>query len=174
MKNARFKFFKKYFSSLTSHLSFCRGFTLIELSVVVSIMVTLLSFITISLVLSQQTASLISMQDLLVAELKQQSIKSMIGDTEGRATSDSYGIHFDSNRFVTFHGSAYSSGDTSNSFFNLESNIQFNNSNFDIIFSRLNGEIAAPLTVELQDNTNSQLKRLYLNKYGVITQVESL
>lgn len=151
-----------------------RGFTLVELIVVISIMVSLLGFITISLVKSQQTASLTSTEEILVAELKQQQLKSMIGDTEGRASSDSYGIHFDSNRYVTFHGTTYSSGESSNSVFNLDNNLQFENGGFDVIFSRISGEIAIPLVIELQDNTNSQLKRIHLNRYGVITQVESL
>lgn len=153
---------------------FSAGFTLIETIVVVSIIVTLLGFITISLVRSSQTVSLTSMQEILVTELKQQQLKSMIGDTEGRSTSDSYGIHFDSNRYITFHGSTYSSGDSSNSIFNLDSNMQFNNPNFDIIFSKLSGQIAAATIIELQDNTNSKFKRIHLNIYGVVTQVESL
>lgn len=150
------------------------GFTLVELLLVMSIMAILLGFITISLVKSQQTVSLTATEEILTAELKQQQLKSMIGDSEGRPTADSYGIHFDSNRYVNFHGEVYSEADNSNSFFNLESNMQFNNAGFDIIFSRLSGEIASPLIIELQDNTNSQLKRIYLNQYGVITQVESL
>lgn len=174
MKNTKFKLSKKYLSSLTSHLSPHRGFTLVELAVVTSIFVTLLGFVIINLVSSQQTASLNSTQNILLADLKQQQLKSMIGDTEGRASPDSYGIHFDSNRYVIFHGAVYSSGQTSNSVNDLDSNMQFNNAGFDIIFSRLNGEIAAPLSIELQDNTNSKLKRIYLNIYGVVTQVESI
>lgn len=149
-----------------------RGFTLIELLLVMSIMAILLGFITISLVKSQQTASLTTTEEILIAQLREQQLKSMIGDTEGRSASDSYGIHFDANRYVTFHGDDYLEADNSNSFFNLESNMQFNNSNFDIKFLRLSGEITGSLTIELQDNTNSQLKRIYLNKYGVITQVD--
>lgn len=151
-----------------------KGFTLVEMLLVMSIIAILLGFITINLVKSQQTASLTATEEILIAELKEQQLKSIIGDSEGRATPDSYGIHFDSNRYVTFHGEVYSELDNSNSFFNLESNMQFNNSNFDIKFLRLSGEIAVPLTVELQDNTNFQFKRIYLNKYGVVTQVESL
>ena len=163
---------------LIHHLSFIirksRGFTLVELAVATSIFVTLLGFITISLVRSQQTVSLTSTGEILVADLKQQQLKSMIGDTEGMPTSDSYGIHFDSNRYVLFHGLTYLSTDTSNAVINLESNMQFNSSGFDIIFSKISGEIAAPAIVELQDNTNSKLKRINLNIYGTITQVESL
>lgn len=151
-----------------------KGFTLVELAVVTSIIITLLGFITISLVRSQQDASLTSVMEILSAELRQQQLKSMIGDTEGRTDSDFYGIHFDSSRYVLFHGANYSSTDTSNSIVNLESNMQFNDPNFDIIFSKLSGEISAITTIELQNNTNSKLKRIYLNKLGVVTQIESL
>ena len=150
-----------------------RGFTLIEMIVVVSTIVTLLGFITISLVRSQQTASLTSVEGILLADLKQQQLKSMIGDTEGRSDSDQYGIHFDSNKYVLFHGD-YSDGETSNSVINLDSNMQFNNPNFDIIFSKLSGTILATTTIELQDNTNSKIKRIHLNTYGNVIQVESL
>lgn len=150
------------------------GFTLVELAVVISIFVTLLGFITITLVRSQQTASLTSVEEILLADLKQQQLKAMIGDTEGRPTPDLYGIHFDSNRYVTFHGSAYSSSDTSNSVINLESNMQFNSPGFDVVFSSKSGENTAPIIIELQDNTNSKLKRIHLNILGTVTQVESL
>ncbi|KKQ29725.1 MAG: hypothetical protein US48_C0039G0011 [Candidatus Levybacteria bacterium GW2011_GWA2_37_36] len=151
-----------------------RGFTLIELIVVTSIIVVLLGFITINLVNSQQKASLTSTGEILLADLKQQQLKSMIGDTEGRDSSDTYGIHFDSNKYVLFHGLIYSPFDPSNSVINLEDNMQFNNAGFDIIFSKLSGEIPAVTTIDLQENTNSSLKRIHLNTLGVITQVESL
>jgi prepilin-type N-terminal cleavage/methylation domain-containing protein len=150
-----------------------RGFSLIEMIVVTTITISLLGFITISLVRSQQTASLTSSEEILVSGLRQQQLKSMIGDTEGRATSDSYGIHFDSNRYILFHGAVYSSGEASNFVNDLDSNMQFNNAGFDVVFSKLSGTTSATI-IELQDNTNSQLKRIHLNRYGVITQVETL
>lgn len=151
-----------------------RGFTLIEMIVVISTIVTLLGFITISLVRSHETASLASVEAVLVADLRQQQLKSMIGDTEGRADSDQYGVHFEERRYVLFHGPTYSSTDTSNFVINLESNMQFNSPEFEVIFSKKSGEIASGVIIELQDNTNSKLKRIHLNPLGVITQVESL
>lgn len=149
------------------------GFTLIELAVVTSIIVTLLGFITISLVSSQQKASLTSAEEILLADLKQQQLKAMIGDTEGRPSSDSYGVHFDSNKYVLFH-TAYLAGETSNSVINLDSNLQFNSPDFNIIFSKLSGEIPTPVIIELQDNTSLRQKRIHLNSLGVVVQVESL
>lgn len=159
---------------LIHHLSFIirksKGFTLVELAVVISIIVTLLGFITINLVRSQQTASLTSVGEILLADLKHQQLKAMVGDTEGRAESSAYGIHFDSDKYVLFHGT-YSAGETSNSVINLDNNMQFVSSGFNIIFSKRNGEISPPVIVELQDNTNLKLKRIRLNIYGVITEV---
>ena len=150
-----------------------RGFTLIELSVVTAIVVILLGLVTINLVSSQQTISLTSFEDVLLADLKQQQLNSMIGNTSGGTVADSYGIHFDSTQYILFHGATYSSSDTSNITTNLESNMQFNSPGFDVIFSKLSGATSEKI-IELKDNTNSKLKRIHLNALGVITQIESL
>jgi type II secretory pathway pseudopilin PulG len=151
-----------------------RGFTLVELAVATFITVTLLGFITISLVNSQQKASLTSAAEVLLADLRGQQLKSMLGDTEGREVADAYGVHFNIDQYVLFHGLEYSPENNSNLVINLESNMQFNNPNFDVIFSKLNGEISVPVTIELQDKTNFRLKRIHLNTLGVVTQVELL
>jgi len=150
------------------------GFTLIELIVVLSLVITLLGITTINLVGSQQAASLNSAVEILSADLKQQQLRSMIGDTEGRATSDSYGIHFDSNQYVFFHGTTYSASDNTNFVSSLTDDMQINHPGFNIVFSKISGEIPADTIIELKDNTNSKLKRIHLNTFGIITQVESL
>ncbi|MDP2637955.1 MAG: type II secretion system protein [Candidatus Levybacteria bacterium] len=165
---------KKNLSSFTSFLSSRRGFTLVELAVVSFILVTLLGLITISLVRSQRTVSLSSAEDVLLADLRQQQLRSMVGDTEGRLASDSYGIHFDSNRYVLFHGSTYSISEVSNSTINLDSNLEFNSPGYDVIFSKLSGEIAVPLIIQLKEKSNFSSRRIHINKYGVVTEIESL
>lgn len=140
--------------------------------VVTSIIITLLGFITINLLRSQQTVSLTSVEEILLVDLKQQQLKAMIGDTEGRAIADSYGIHFDSNRYVLFHGTTYSASDISNVVINLDSNMQFNSPNYNIIFSKLSGEISTASNVILKDTTNGNTKAITINKYGVVTQVQ--
>ena len=158
---------------IINHLSFIirksRGFTLIELTVVVSIIITLLGFITISLVRSQQTASLTSVEEILVADLRQQQLKSMIGDTEGRATSDSYGIHFDSNRYILFH-KEYLMGDSTNFAIDLAQNFQFESPGTNVIFQKISGEISVDSisSITLLDTTNGNKKTITINKYGVI------
>jgi len=148
-----------------------RGFTLVELIVIMLIIGILLGLTSINLARSQQTASLTSAGETLIADLRQQQLKSMIGDTEGRSDSASYGIHFDSNRYVLFHGT-YSDGINSNFVVNLDNNMQFNSPHPDIIFSKLSGGITGNTIIELQDNTNSKLKRIHLNTLGTVMQVE--
>lgn len=149
-----------------------RGYTLIELSLVLALVAILLGIATINLARSQQGASLNAAEQILLSDLKQQQLKAMIGDAEGRADPDPYGVHFDSNRYVLFHGT-YSAVDTSNVVINLDSNMHFNNPNYDVIFSRLSGTTLATI-IELQNSTNSQLKRIHLNTLGVVEQIESL
>jgi prepilin-type N-terminal cleavage/methylation domain-containing protein len=149
-----------------------RGFTLIEMIVVMTIVALLLGFTTINLMRSQQTASLTSAIEMLVADLRQQQLKSMVGDTEGRAASDSYGIHFDANRYVLFHGT-YVDSESTNFVINLASNMQFNSPGFDIIFSKLSG-MTSVAAIDLQDNTNFKFKRIHVNNLGVVMDIESL
>lgn len=153
-----------------------RGFTLVELAVVTFIILTLLGLIIVSLSRSQQTASLNSTEQILEVDLKQQQLKAMLGDTEGRGNSSQYGIYFDSNQYVLFQGIAYSSSDTSNSVINLDSNMQFNNPGTKIIFKKISGEITddSITNIVLLDTTNGSIKTIIINKYGVITGVESL
>lgn len=149
------------------------GFTLIELAVVTSVIITLLGFITITLVRSQQSASLNSTEEILLVDLRQQQLKSMTGDAEDRTTSDSYGIHFDSNKYVFFHGSTYSDSDSANSIINLSDDMQFNTTNLNVIFSKLSGTTSATI-IDLQDKTNLKVRRIHLNAFGIATQIESL
>lgn len=149
-----------------------RGFTLAEILIVIAVTALLLGFTIISLTRSQQSASLSSAQEVLVADLRQQQLKSMIGDTEGRSSADTYGIHFDANKYTLFHGT-YSATDSANTVINLQNNIQFNNPNFDVIFSRLSGSTSARI-IDLQETVTSRIKRFHLNVFGTVTQVESL
>ena len=149
------------------------GFTLVELIVVLSTIVTLMGFIVISLANSQQRASITSTTEILLSDLKQQQMKSMIGDTEGRPYAGPFGAHFELGRYVLFHGPSYDSLDSSNFTVDITSDMRFNTTG-EIIFSRVSGEISLPAIIELQDNTNSSIRRIHLNAYGAITEVESI
>ena len=147
------------------------GFSLVELILVMSIMATLIGLITINLAGIQQRASLTSIVQNLISDIRQQQIKAMIGDTEGRPTASAYGIHIDSNQYVLFNGTSYDALDPSNFKVSLPSNMQFISPGSNIIFSRVSGDISAAASIQLQDTTNSNTKTIQINKYGVITSV---
>ena len=148
-----------------------RGFTLVELSVVLTMVVILLGIATINLVRSQQGASIVATEQTLLSDLKQQQLKAMIGDTEGRGTTDTYGVHFDSNQYVLFHGT-YSAGNSTNSVINLDRNFQFTSPGTNIIFNKISGEITVDSTsnIVLRDTTNGNTKTVTINRYGVVTR----
>jgi prepilin-type N-terminal cleavage/methylation domain-containing protein len=152
-----------------------RGFTLIELMLVMSIMAILLGFVSISLMHSQQNASSTATEGMLVADLRQQQLKSMIGDTEGRVSADQYGIHFDQTKYTLFHGS-YLDDPPSYFSINLPGTINFNaGSRQEIIFEKINGEVyqfsSGSDQIILQDTASGSIKTIKFNKYGVVTQV---
>lgn len=146
------------------------GFTLVELMVVMGILATLIGIVTINLSGAQQKVSVNSTIQVIISDMKEQQIKAMIGDTEGRPTASSYGVHFDANQYVLFNGSAYSSTDTSNFAVPLSPNLQFTTP-IDIIFSRASGELITSASVTVQNITNSEQKTIQLNRYGVVTSV---
>ena len=95
----------------------------------------------------------------------------MTGDAEGRVNSDSYGTYIESDKYVLFHGSSYVSGEPSNFNINLPNNMQFTTTGAEIVFSRINGEISVPVSIKLEDITNSNSKTIQINKYGIVTGV---
>ncbi|MBI2028156.1 MAG: type II secretion system protein [Candidatus Levybacteria bacterium] len=147
-----------------------RGFTLVELGIVIGMLATLIGFATISLLNVQQKASINTTVQVIIADLKAQQAKAMIGDTEGRPTPSPYGVHLDNDQYVLFYGSTYSSTETTNFVVKLSENLEFTTPSTDIIFSQTTGEISSPVSITIR-NTSSEEKTIQLNKYGVVTGV---
>lgn len=118
-----------------------RGFTLVELIIVMSIMGILLGLVTVGLSNVRQRTTINTLTQTFVADVRQQQIKAMVGDTQGAATANSYGVHLDTDRYVLFRGAAYSATDPNNFAVDLQDNIQFVNADWDIIFSRIVGDV---------------------------------
>src|SRR4051812_23621187 len=71
------------------------GFTLPEVIVVKAIMLTLLGLSSVSLAGVSRTTSIGSTVDAFIADVKEQQVKAMVGDTEGSGSAASYGVHFE-------------------------------------------------------------------------------
>ena len=149
-----------------------KGFTLIELIIAIGIFTVITSLATINLLNAQHIASIDSTVTTLIADLKQQQIKAMTGDTEGRGTTSQYGVHFDANKYVLFHGS-YNAADNSNFVVNLEGTLNFTDitGNGDIIFSQGSGESSGLNPIILKDSLTNKQKTMTTNVYGVVASV---
>src|SRR3989344_7058869 len=121
-----------------------RGFTLVELGIVFGVIALLFGFVTFNLVNVQKITSINSAIDTLVSDMKSQQTKAMVGAGNSGA-GQSFGIYFQSDRYILFTGTTYSSTNSSNFTIMLGSSIQFANSTFPdntIVFLRQSGELS--------------------------------
>ncbi len=154
-----------------------RGYTLTEIIIVMSILILLTGLTTISLLNAKHKSSLSASVDTFIADLKQQQLKAMLGDTEGRISSGNYGIFFAGGTYTLFHGD-YSSTDSANFDLSLGDNIEFSNITFpgsQIVFLQGSGEIDAYVsglnTITIKDIIDNNQKTLTINEYGVVEQI---
>lgn len=154
-----------------------KGFTLVELIIVLGITFIIFGFITINMVNFQQKTSVNTTIDTLISEIKNQQTKAMTG-AETNGSGSSYGIYYQADRYVLFSGPSYSSADPLNFTVMLDSNNSFTNITFPsntIVFlqrsGELNGFINGSNTITLKNSEGLNEKTVTLNKYGVIVSI---
>lgn len=112
----------------------------------------------------------------LIANLKQQQIYALTGQTEGRSSNSNYGIHFSANKYTIFHGNTYSAVDNSNYVITLDDiNITTTFNLGDLIFSKDTGEIVGYSTehntITFTQTANNLFKVITIGKYGTIESI---
>lgn len=150
-----------------------KGFSLIELLLVIGIFTILSSFAFINLSRSQNKVSLDAAVDTIVSDLRAQQLRAMIGDSEGGASGSAYGVYFETDKYTLFKGTSYSAGAASNLVVNLDKGTTLTTINLpstSIIFAQRSGDVSgfvlAQNSVTLQDPSGNQ-KVISVNKYGV-------
>lgn len=148
------------------------SFTLVEILVVIGVMGIIMTFGSVNLLSLRNKASINSTVIQLVADLKQQQTKAMIGEVED-GTPDLYGVHFTSNNYVLFHGTTYSPSNPDNFQVNLEADLSLATANQSIIFKKGNGELETGSinSITITNNASNEQKTITINQFGVITQV---
>ncbi len=155
-----------------------KGFIFIELVVVLALFGALLGMMSINLLGFKNSATLSATIDEVVVDISSQQTKAMTSTTAG-AGATPYGVRFESNRYILFHGALYNPSDTSNSSIALDTRTIFsviNLPNASIVFASQSGEIVgfdpsrASVTVYQQNSFVS--KTIHVNQYGVVTSVE--
>jgi len=142
------------------------GFTLIEILIVISVFATLISFATINFLKPQHSSSISSAVTTLSADLKQQQLKAMVGDTEGLGTAQNYGVHIDQNSYTLFRTNP--PGDFT---VNLNPSLEFTTYPVDITFAKKSGELVSQNTVSVtvKHIQSNEQKSLSINQLGAIT-----
>ncbi len=155
-----------------------RGFSLVELLITIGIFSSLIGFATLNFYKAKHSSSFSSALSVLVADLQEQQVKAMVGDTEGRGVADNYGIHFQTTSYTIFHGTTYSLSDTSNFTVTLPDTIEVASTTFtssQVIYTKGSGEVSGFVngsnTVTLRDTNEGSQKTITINRYGVITGI---
>lgn len=173
----------RYFSSFIFHFSsksqLQKGFTLVEFLLVMSIFAVLTGIATVNLFSFQRESQLNATFNTFVADLKNQQMKSMSGDTVGGANVENYGITFDPSnyRYILFRGT-YSSSNIANFNVAVPNTVQITTTfpNSQVIFLKGSGEVSGyttsnSATITMQDTSTNDQRVIQLNRFGVITGV---
>jgi len=161
---------------LRTKVSVQRGFSFIELVVVMGVLLTLMGLGTITLINTQHKTNLNTVVDTFSADIKSQQIKAMTGDTGGGASPNAYGLHISSSNYTLFSGTTYNSGSPTNFTPSFPTTVQVSTTlpGSNAVFATGSGElvnVTVSKTVTFTDSGTSQQKTVTINRYGVITGV---
>lgn len=145
-----------------------RGFTIVEMLVVLGLIVLLATFVTQPFKSFRDSQVLLgSVEDVLSTLSKARS------ETLAGLNDSAYGAHFQSDRLVLFAGSSYQAGAAGNETILLNqlttiSAINLTGGGSDLVFQRLSGEAASSGTVTIGlVNSPSQTKTVTILTSGI-------
>lgn len=126
------------------------GFSLIEILLVISLMVIILSLATPNLFNPLGQEKVNSLASDITINLKDAQIKAMYSETLGQAATAEFGVHFSTSSYTLFRGTVFNPADTNNFSVTLTNGLSINlnlpclsspNDCNNIIFSKLSGEV---------------------------------
>jgi prepilin-type N-terminal cleavage/methylation domain-containing protein len=145
-----------------------RGFTLIEIVVVIGVVGILIAITSFSFSEFRKSRALIQSSDIVVSVLTEARSRTLASVDGSR-----YGVHILSDRVVLFGGDTYSTENASNELYYFESpvtlaSIALAGGGSTILFDRLTGNTSNYGTITLQMNTTS--RTITLLSSGIINQ----
>lgn len=165
-----------HFASKRKHnksILFLKGFTAVEVILVMSVVAILLGLVTVNLFKFQHKSQLSSTIESFLADYKEQQIKAMVGDASGTATPSAYGVHFETTSYTLFRNSY----GTANFTVSLPSGTRFSTTfpSSQVIFATGSGQLttytSGQNTVTLIDTGDGSQKVVTINRYGVVSSV---
>ncbi len=153
-----------------------QGFTLIELIVVLGVAATLMAFASSNLLNFQRHTHIATTISTFVTDWYAQRQRAMIGDTQGRSSTDSYGIYFQTGQYTLFHGATYNANATDNIVIPFESPIQVSSTTIPsstVVFTKGSGEVVGYVSTQnsmtLTNTSSNEQVTIVFNQYGTIT-----
>jgi len=152
------------------------GFTLIEVLLSMGIIAVLFSITAILMLNLIPKATLVSLSEILITELRNQQLKAMVGETGNSGLIQEYGFKAVGDKYILFSGSTYDPGATDNFLVDIEDPLTLETtfSNQEVVFDIGSGEVANFIdgqdTFTLRNTLTGEIITLELNKYGIITQ----
>lgn len=147
------------------------GFTFVEMTIVLSILITIIGLAALNLLQARQQASINTTIATLVSDLRAQQLKAMTGETQSTGVSDSYGVHFDQGQYVLFKGTTYATASATNQTIPLDNSLQFTTTSIDMIFTKPSGQLSGSNSATLYDITAKAQKKVTLNSLGVVVSI---
>lgn len=166
-----------------------KGFTIIELLIVMGVFAIMFSLVVLNLSRTQSTSSLDADSSTLIAQIKEQQLKAMTGTVgTGFSSPQPYGIYFpasggNSTSYVIFERSVYNpvpSPTNTDVSVTLHPNVVVSNitlTNNSILFNVTSGEVSGYISgsdsFTIKDTNTQKQKTITINKYGSITVVNN-
>ena len=152
------------------------GFTLVEILIIMGILAILFTISSLNLSNTVPQNALTNATELLVADLKQQQLSALTGNTEGQSVNSNYGIYFTTQKYTLFRGSTYSVGNTSNYNVPLDDiDTSTTAAGSIIVFEKNSGQILnfvpSGNTITLTHNNIGKTSTITINKYGIIESI---
>lgn len=151
-----------------------KGFTLVELLVVMGIIGVLLAVSSLLLLNLIPKASLTTQAEKLVAELRNQQLRAMTGQVGSAGTVQSQGMYFTSDRYVLFSGASYNVADPENFEIILDQPLQIESTllNQQVVFLAGSGEIdgydSTQDRITIRNPSSNESVSIEFNQYGII------
>ena len=155
-----------------------RGFTIIEIIVVLGILATLLSIGYVRFTDIARRAPLSATVETVIADLRGQQTKAMSGYAGGGSAADDYGVYFDTNSYTLFKGPVYSALDSTNAKTLLPDYITCSSvlPDSSVVFTKGDGEVlnysTSGNTITLTQTLSGEQKTITINRYGAVLSVE--
>lgn len=149
-----------------------KGFTLVEMIVIMGVMTVLIGLVGISILGTQQRTSSRSSVTLIVSDLRGAQMAAMSGEA-----TKSAGVYFSTNSYVVFKGDNFQTEDSDNLTVELPGEVHLSDINLpgsQVVFATGSGKVA-----NFSANENSfvletkagEKKVFTINQYGSITSI---